>query len=179
MPLNSPLANLYESLLARIKTTVPGIRYISHELGQLEEPRPPVSWPCALIDFDEIEYSDQGNAPRQQAGGRVVIRLGLQAWSGLSSQKPEHVRAKGLEFLELEHQVAAALHYWAAPGFNRLLRRGAATEKRDDDVRVRVLTFEISYTDEAALPTYTLRPRPTPVIVPPPVPDAPEPEPEP
>lgn len=169
MPLTSPLASLYNSLLQHIQQTVPAIRYINHDFGQLEEPRPPVSWPCLLIDFDELTYSDMGNQPRQLVTGRLVLRLGLQGYSGLSNLKPEAVREKGLEFLELEQQLAAALHGWAPPGISRLLRRSAVTEKRDDDLRVRILSFELSYTDEAALPTYTSHPRPSALIVPPPV----------
>ncbi len=148
MPLQSAFANLYEAVTARLDTLVPELRYINHDLGQLEEPRPSVSWPCALLDFDEFEFTDVGGTLRQLGDGFVVIRLGLQQWSGTSNLKATGIREKGLQYYELERKVFDALHGWAPTGFGRFLRRKASTEKRDDDIRVRLLVFTLNFEEQ-------------------------------
>lgn len=164
MALQSAFANLFEAITARLDSVVTEIRYINHDFGQLEEPRPSVSWPCALFDFDEFELSETGNKPKQLADGFVQVRLGLQQWSKTSNIATEQVREKGLQYYEVEQKVYAALHNWAPAGFSRLLCRKRFTEKRDDDVRVRVLVFAISYEESAAVQTFQLVPRPDAVI---------------
>jgi hypothetical protein len=154
MPLQSPEANLLNDLINKIDSLTQGgnklIRYTEQDFGQLEnyEMRPAVAWPCALIDVEEMQYSDQQNHHEQLAQCIVTIRIGLVKYTDANSITPTNIREKGLQFYETESEVAKALHGWAPTGFGKLLRRAAGTEHREDDIRVRVLKFAISYTDD-------------------------------
>lgn len=162
MALESPFANLYESIMQRIKDKVPQIKYIDQDLGQLEnyDLRPAVAFPCSLIDTDEFEFSEQGNEPRQIGDGFIVIRMGVPAWSSSAGITPSGVREKALEYYEIEHSIFKALHYWSPDGFSKLLRRKVRTEKRDDGIRVRIIVFQVVYTDSSCVKMKTLAPKP-------------------
>ncbi|MBN8834584.1 MAG: hypothetical protein ABS68_00175 [Niastella sp. SCN 39-18] len=146
--MNSPFANLYESILQRIKALVPEVRYINQDMGQLEnyELRPAVSWPCLLIDVDDFKYSQvQGNTT-QMAEGIVTLRLGLVQYTQSDNLVPDNIRPNALAYYEVEEKITQALHGWAPTGWSRLMREKSGTEKRDDDIRVRVLQLSCACT---------------------------------
>jgi hypothetical protein len=165
--LHSPFSILYTEILARLKEKVPEIKYIEQDLGQLEhyDMRPPVTWPCCLIDVaDEYEYTDMQGNHSQLAEGRVMLRIGVVRYSDSNNLVPDNVRENALAYFEIEQKVFAALHGWAPAGFSRLLRRNAVTEKRDDDIRVRMIPFTVSFTDNSAAPVRTKVLTPAPYV---------------
>lgn len=151
----SPKSELFKAVLERIKLKAPEVRYIAQDVGQLEdyEVRPPVSWPCALLDIDELKYSDLGNHTTQMGEGFINIRLGLVQYTKSSNLTPDAWMAKALDYYEVEQKVFKALHGWAPTGWGKLLRRASATEKREDSIRVVVMRFAISYKDVTPKPT--------------------------
>jgi hypothetical protein len=165
--LTSPFANLHNALIDRIKAKVPDIRFIDQDLGQLEnyETRPPVSWPCVLIDVgDDFDYSEMGNHMHQLATGTIMLRLALVKYTDSNNLVPNNVRENSLRYYEVENDLIKALHGWAPTGFSRLLRRKASTEKREDDIRVRAIPFAISFTDEIAAPETVSTSVPNPIV---------------
>ena len=166
MALTSPEANLYTEILERLKTEVPELQYIEQDLGQLEnyELRPPVAWPCVLMDLDDFDFSDDGGELIQEGDGFVQIRVGLVQYSQSNNLVPDNIRENALYYMEVTQKVYVALHGWAPTGFGRLVRRKMITEKRDDDIRVKVLRFSVSYKDASAKPAKTTVPRPAAVI---------------
>lgn len=153
----SPNEQLFESILARIAAKVPGIKYIDQDLGQLEnyQLRPAVNWPCLLVDIEETKFSDAAGEMIQIGEGMVSFRLGLVQYSNSSSITPVSVRGKAMSYYRLENDLYKALHGWSPEGFTRLLRRGDVTERRDDDIRVRISKYYFSYTDTSASPVKT------------------------
>lgn len=160
MSLQSPLSKLYTSLIDRIKTKTPGIKFISQDLGQLEfyDDRPPVTFPCLLIDVGELNFTDAGNG-MQIALTNITLRLALATYSDVSSLTSDQIRALGLQFYELEHQLCSDLHNWTPPHdeLGALVRAATNTEKRDDNIRVRQITFSTSlqYDADTIDPTVT------------------------
>ena len=162
----SPMANLYLKILGRLKTAVPDLRYIDQDLGQLEnyDLRPPVSWPCCLIDIEEFQFSDIGSNNMQEATGIVSLRIGLVKYTESNNLVPDNIRPNAMKYYETEQKVYEALQGWEDDGFSRLLRRGTNTERREDDIRVRVLKFAVSWEDDTASPKTTKVSVPVPVI---------------
>jgi len=150
MPVQSPFSQLYLSIVERIKTEVPEIKYIDQDLGQMEnyDMRPAVAFPCALVDIDEFDFTDIGCNRTQNADGFVIIRLANPQWSSSSGNTTTAVREMGLSYYEVEHKLIQKLHGYAPEGFNRLMRRKVRTEKRDDLYRVRIIAFSLNYTDK-------------------------------
>ncbi|RYF86952.1 MAG: hypothetical protein EOO03_11175 [Chitinophagaceae bacterium] len=161
----APEAKLYLAIVERIQKEAPEVRYIEQDLGQLEnyQIRPAVSWPCALIDLDEIDFSDAGNDLVQIGQGFVQIRVGLVKYTDSNNLTPKNIRPNALRYMEQAEKLANALHGWAPEGFGRLLLRKSVTEKRDDDIRAKVLRFEISFKVNRT-PAKATVPRPSGII---------------
>lgn len=147
----SPFANIYIAVMNRLKELVPEINWIDFDLGQLEAfdgVRPPVEWPCLLIDFNNTEFD-----PRQgyQDGNvNMLLRLAFDQYQHTDSEMPQPVLEQALTQFEIEHKVHQALQAWAAGGLlvNPLIRLNAASEKRsDDNFRVRRLAYTGTFSD--------------------------------
>lgn len=158
----SPFANLFLKVKARLKDQVPELKYIDQDLGQLENygTKPPVSWPCALIEVDEFEFSDVGGYNQQIGDGFLIVRLANPSYSPTSNITPAQVTLKGLEYYDLEQKIYVALHGWSEAGFSKLLRRRSKKEERNDNVRVRVIPFAVSFDDDTAAPVKRIVARP-------------------
>jgi hypothetical protein len=160
---SSPKGNLFVKVLERLKAKVPELRFIDQDMGQLENYaegfRPPVAWPCALLDADDFNYSDT-TANLQEGDGFVQIRIGVLQWSPTNNLANDSVRLAGLEFWNLEQKVHEALHGWKDEGFSSLLRRSARLEKRNDNIRVLVCRYSVSISDQTTKKATTIRARP-------------------
>lgn len=154
MAQNSAFSELILLLQERIKTEVPDIRMVDEDKGQLEDidpknNRPPVSWPCLLIDFQNCKYDDLGELV-QTVDGALVLRLGFPPYSSAASWMPTATKVKALRYFDIEWQVYKALHGWQPEGFGTLLCRSSDTEKRMDAIRVRELRYELTFEEHSA-----------------------------
>jgi hypothetical protein len=146
--MNSPFANIFLSLQQHIRASVSAIAYIDQDLGQLKTSiRPPVSWPCALIDFEEFSFENLSENV-QTAKGIVKVLLGFAPYSSSSQATPSAYLQQAISYYDLEWALHKALQGWA-PGddFGSLIRISAATQKRADNYRVRELCYSIAFED--------------------------------
>ncbi|TAN18814.1 MAG: hypothetical protein EPN37_04440 [Chitinophagaceae bacterium] len=152
--MNSPFVNLFYALQAQIQSLVPAIRWIDQEMGQLEHytERPPVSWPCVLIDFDGWSFENMGRNC-QTAEGDIILRLGFAPFSYSNQLSP--VKDAALAFYDVEFSLHQALHDWQPGGFSHLTRLTANTEKRHDAIRVRMLRYHTAFEDYSTQPVTT------------------------
>lgn len=168
MALQSPFGKLYIAVSYRLQAKVPAIKWIDQNFGQLNivesaEYRPPVLFPCVLIDMVNFQFEEL-TAGAQRATGNILITIATAPFSNSNFKTPTPQREKALEYYEIEHQVHAALHGWAPAGFERILRRTVDKQEREDSIRERAILFEVSFTDEAAKTPLTVRARPEPVV---------------
>lgn len=161
--LQSFFSLLYTGIIKRIKDQVPEVRWVDQDLGQLEyyEDRPPVAFPCVLIDFTSTNY-DQ--LMQQVQTGNVIIncRLAFAPFSQSSNTAPQMVMDRALQYWELEMKLYQALQNWnpADDICQPLTRTTAATERREDALRVRVISFTTSFEDQSLPRQYTKTPKP-------------------
>lgn len=146
--MNSPFANIFLSLQAHIQSTVTAIAYIDQDLGQLKtSTRPPVSWPCVLIDFEDFDFENLSTNV-QTATGTVKLLLGFAPYSNSSQATPIAYLQQAIGYYDLEWMLHKAIQGWA-PGdcFGHLIRTSATTQKRSDSYRVRELRYSIAFED--------------------------------
>lgn len=149
---------LYIDLSTHLKTTVPELKWIDQDFGQLErfEYRPEVSFPCALVDFIAANYSNL--AELAQLGEVTInIRMGFAPFSQAHQAAPMSVKEKALEYYTIEQKIFEALQGWRNNFTQPFIRISAVTEQRDNDpigLRVRVITFTTSFEDESNRPIY-------------------------
>ena len=159
------------------------MKYTAQDVGQLENyivsqnggGKPPVDFPCALIDLAEAKYTDMSD--RCQMGTMIVaIRLAFPPMFGTSETTSQKFRQKALQSYELEHAVNQVMHGWAPQSvdvvneldevetidltntFGSFSRISASTEQRSDFIRVRTLVYSIGIQDMSLATQYTLVP---------------------
>ncbi len=146
--MNSPFANIFIAIQQRIKAQLPDIKYVDQDLGQLKTgSRPPVSWPCVLIDFEDFSYNNLGENV-QTASGTVVLRLGFAPHSNSSQAMPDSYLRQSINYYDLEWSLHKLMQGWA-PGtdYGHLCRVSATTQKRTDSYRVREIRYSIAFED--------------------------------
>jgi hypothetical protein len=146
--MNSPFANIFLAIQQHIQTNVTAITYIDQDLGQLKTAtRPPVSWPCVLLDFEDFSFDNMGQNV-QTAKGTVVIRLGFAPYSNTSQATPSVYAQQAIGYYDIEWALHKALQGWA-PGddYGSLIRTSTGTQKRTDNYRVRELRYSVAFED--------------------------------
>ncbi len=141
---------LFLELCDYLTEKVPAIKWVDQDFGQLEEPHPPVIFPCCLIDFQSTPYSELSNLA-QLGMPTVTFRLGDNPLSSSQSGAPVLVRKKAVEFYQLEQDVYKAVQGFFTVYTSPFNRVGADTERRNDNIRVRQLSFTTSYEDRSAV----------------------------
>jgi hypothetical protein len=150
------LANVFLAVQKRLATSEE-LKFIDQDLGQLEidevnERESPVAFPCALFDIVDVRYTDD-SYNRQEAEGTLEVRLALLAYSAATHYYKDDIhKVNALKYYNIEHRINKLLHGWSDDEyFNALSRVSARTERRKDNVRVRVLTFTFGFTDKTAM----------------------------
>jgi len=146
--MNSPFANIFLALQQHVQDTVTGIRHIDQDLGQLRTgSRPPVAWPCLLIDFEAFTFGNMATDV-QTANGTITFRIGFPPFSNSGQGTPTQYVKQAIAFYDLEWDLHRALQGWS-PGddYGHLSRISAATEKRTDHYRVRELRYSLAFED--------------------------------
>ncbi len=107
--MNSPFANLFLALQQRIQAEVSIIRHIDQDLGQLKtSSRPPVSWPCVLIDFETFDYENLAENV-QTVTGTIVFRLGFAPHSNTAQATPALYAQQAITCYDIEWDLHLAL----------------------------------------------------------------------
>ena len=174
--MNSPFALLFLSLQSQIADLADNagnkyFKYVDQDLGQLEahngDNRPPVSWPCVLIDIDQMSFKSIGTNV-QEGVGQFTIRIGFIPYSNTNVITPQQYREKALQYYDLEYKLHLHLQ-GATPGditgyetlqniFGAYDRLATETEQRSDLIRVRKLTYTIGMDDYSTKTAQTFTP---------------------
>jgi hypothetical protein len=149
-----------KELIDDIKTRLQGVtelKYIDEDWGQLDyySAAPPVKFPCALIDIDNVRWSDEGN--QTQIGiANVVVRLANMRLSNSNVKAPAGQKAKSLSFFDTVMHIHQKLHTWSGAKNNGPLTRiGYRKVKRDDGIREIEMIFAVEITDDSARKVYS------------------------
>jgi hypothetical protein len=147
--MNTPFHTLFLAIQQQLQHEVLTLSHIAHDVGQLtEKSRPSVSWPCALIDFEEFTFTQLAENV-QQATGTIVIRLGFSTCSSTAHVAPAAVKQAAMAGYDTEWQVHRALQGWHPDAHfaGALQRTSARTQRRTDGYRVREVRYRISFDD--------------------------------
>jgi hypothetical protein len=149
--MNSPFAQIFLALQARIAEIIPDIGLIDMDYGQLEsKERPAVAFPCVLVDFQNWQFEDLSNLV-QTASGIIIVKLATDPYSGTDNITPDTYKQDALNIFELEYDLYKGLHGWN-PGGNTgpLGRSYINTDNRRQGMKVRALSFSLSFQDYSA-----------------------------
>lgn len=166
MALNSPNGQLFTAIQDRLVAKATSLKWVDQNFKQLENyhVKPPVLFPCALIDLTGFSFEDMPDGA-QKGSGRVVISVGTTPFTSSNMVTPTPQKEKALEFYELEWEIKNVLHNWTpVPGMEKLTARNMDGQEREDTIRERVVVFECGYIDKGAVPVKTTIATPNPFV---------------
>lgn len=134
-------------------------RYVGEDWGQLNLEQPPVNFPCALIDLENIQYSSAGKGV-QQAEAVINISIADIRRNGVSTDLPGGETDTEYEIFSLIDQANNVLHGHGGEEYTRLCRLSLKKIQREDALRLFVLSYKFSYTDKTAIRQLTKSPVP-------------------
>ena len=128
--------------LAEITT----LKWIDEDMGQLDfyETRPPVVFPCALVDIELPDCTDL-NTTEQNVTARITLRLAFEPTGQSNTAAPDATRQRSLTRWETVDAVFNLLQGWNGTTFTELSRRTQVTEKREDKYKVIQQVWETTF----------------------------------
>ena len=127
---------IFLAVSARLADSVKDLKWIDYDWGQLNEERPPVAFPCALIDiaFTECKNLAEGQGAKEQmVNATITIKLAFQPLGESQVTAPDDSRTNALKPLDTISSLHTTLQGWNGSGIMSGLsrRRGAAIPRRD------------------------------------------------
>ncbi|MDR3133936.1 MAG: hypothetical protein LBU42_07965 [Prevotellaceae bacterium] len=133
----------------------PLFAYVDLDWGQVDfyEGMPPVKFPCALIDVQNVEYGNEGQLI-QLGQAAVQIRIVDMILNRTSASAPAEQREKAARIFDLLRQTHRLLHGWTGTPtcYGKLTRKTLSRVRRRDGLYEYSMTFETVITDDSASP---------------------------
>lgn len=154
-------ANLYKAVKSLITGSMPDdIRYVNQDLGQLEaydpskpNSRPPVTFPCVLINISAAKYEDLG-CNQKIATQYLTLRLGFAPYSDTSNLAPDDIANLAIQYYDIEETLMQLMEdFNPSSAITELANITSSFTLLDDNLEeradlfiVRVLNYKIGLT---------------------------------
>lgn len=141
--------NIYKEIANHLRETVPALKTIDADKGQLANPEKafPMDYPAVLIDLDNIDWKDLGNKAQQ---GKSQIGITVAVLPTTHSHQTSPTLDNFVDEMDVINNVYAALS-----GFLGLSRGRTYRQKRWDTVQAYTHLFNTTLTDRSAQKTYS------------------------
>ncbi|MBP4139968.1 hypothetical protein J3495_17995 [Flavobacterium sp. P7388] len=139
-----------------ILSTIPALRYVDEDWGQLDDysPNPPTQFPLVLIDIGNLQFSDIGKdrtatpQNRQMATGTIVLSIANLKLTNTSARAPQPQKDKAWSIWDIVESVHGKLHGVAVGGSaGAMMRTNMRKVKRDDGIQEYEVTYTIGMTN--------------------------------
>lgn len=151
---------LIEAIQDRLEAKVPELQYIDEDWGQMDEyERPPVKYPCALIEVQDADYTDDGEL-RQRGLVMVTIKLYFMRLSNTSNHAPQTQKNEARKNWGTCKKVNKTLHGqdFIKNGFGTLARKKMSPPIRRDGIYNRNIVYAICFVDDSCVPVRQMTP---------------------
>ena len=97
-------------------TEIGVFKYVAEDWGQLDSfgENAPLKYPCCLIDFENITYSDEGQKT-QRAFANISLTIANVIAHNTSTKAPEYHLSTNLNFYDLLDVLQENVHGWHPP----------------------------------------------------------------
>jgi hypothetical protein len=143
---------LIDDVKQKLADTVPALRYIDEDWGQLDlyAPDIPAKFPCALIEVSQVAWKNQGKHV-QDGNAHITIKIADMQLSRSNIKATAVQRERNKSVFELLETVHKQLHGWTARQANGpLTRLYTKRVKRDDGIRQFEIIYEVQLVDDSA-----------------------------
>ncbi len=114
-----PITALLLSVQTQLGECVPELAYIDKDWGQLSYEVPSVKWPCALLDVENVNYTQEGGG-RQMADTQLTITVANMRLTPASLAAPNWEDA--YRIIGLLGKIHRSLHHFSAGDYAPLFR---------------------------------------------------------
>lgn len=144
------MKQMVQNIQDRLVQNVPALKYVDQDWGQMDfGSEHPVKYPCALIDVQSADYTNDGNFI-QRGVVTVVIRL----FSNSSQKAPDNQKENAIRIWQLIEDVNKAVHgqKFLQEGYGMPMRTQMRRTKREDGCYLAELYYTIGFTDTTCVP---------------------------
>jgi len=148
------MKQVVQNIQDRLAQEVPALKYVDQDWGQMDFfPNPPVKYPCALIDIQSAQYTNNGNFI-QQGTAIVVIRLFDLKLSNSSQAAPTGQKENAKKIWQLIEDVNKVIHgqNFLQEGYGLPIREQMRRTKRNDGCYQTELYYSVQFTDTTCQP---------------------------
>jgi hypothetical protein len=139
-----------------ILATIPELKYIDEDWGQLDDysPNPPTQFPLVLIDIGSLQYSDiskdRSATPvnRQMATGTIVLSIANLKLTNTSFKAPQMQKDQAWSIWDIVENIHKKLHgIHVESSVGAMMRTNMRKVKRDDGIQEYEVTYTIGLTN--------------------------------
>jgi hypothetical protein len=128
---------------------VPQLKWVDIDKGQLEQEKPPIQFPAAILVI-EFPNTDTIGGNIQKCDILVSVRLAFNFVGETSSSAKEETRLKSLEYIRTVQAVYKAIQGKSGMGLSKFHRKAVLDELREDGLKVIRLPFGSTFIDQSA-----------------------------
>jgi hypothetical protein len=146
------MKELIRAIQDKLCADTDALKYVDQDWGQMDYyDRPPVKFPCALIDVQSAVYENEGRLI-QQCEATIVIRLFELKLSNSSNSAPDGQKDNAQRIWQLAEDVNRALHgqNFLPAGYSSLTRKEMRRTKRRDGSYQTELFYRVIFKDFSA-----------------------------
>ena len=124
--------------------TINTLKYVDEDWGQMDYymPHAPVKFPCALININNVQYSNAGDL-LQFGLVNIVITVADIKLSNSSGKAPQLQKQAAWKVYDTIKAVVKVLHGWSGSAHYNPLSRTTITRRKNDDG---INLFDINFT---------------------------------
>lgn len=143
--IKDPLIEVQQKLVA-----LEFLSYVGEDWGQLDyyKDRPPVTFPCALIDTGGAKYSNRSRGSQDGEGVLLIRYADFQA-TRVSATAPDNTR--GFEIIDNLSEIHKAVQGLTGELFSGLTRVRVSKVRRDDGIREFEIEYRFGFVDNTAV----------------------------
>jgi len=145
----------FQQQLARVQ----GLAHIDEDWGQLDfyDNFPPVKFPCALIDIQSGQFTDDGEL-RQRGVLTVAVKLYLLRVGNTSEKAPQSQKNAVQKGWEIYRQINRALHGqdFLPEGFGAPMRTSMQRVRRRDGIYQRDIIYTVGMVDTSCVDDHNM-----------------------
>jgi hypothetical protein len=141
------LTTVVADAIARLKL-MGEFRSVDENWGQLTFEQPPVAWPCALVDVEEITYTSPSRGS-QRGEGCITVTVADMMLTALPNHATQVKRTPPLVLLD---RVAKRLNGQSSGSYSPMVRAKLKKLPQVDAVRIYELTFRFAFTEDMTPP---------------------------
>lgn len=139
------MANIKTILLSiqeQLGECVPELAYVDKDWGQLSYEQPSVNFPCALLDIENINYSQQGNGG-QIADAQITVTVANLRLVSSSLLAPK--KEVAYEVIDLLDRVHNALQLFSNGEYAPLFRTNLKKVVADSSKECYKMTYQTAF----------------------------------